>query len=139
MKKITSLIIISVGLIGIAALSCKKSPSTPTVPQEVPIAFTLSPYTANTSNQIAGTSAQETVTLTSTMPSKGISIAATVTDQTNNASIQQNAAVTSTNSTNTVTIISLPSQHLCTVTITVTSVATASNTASQSFTLANKQ
>lgn len=121
-----------IGLLG----SCGgKSSSTPSNTQESQIAFTMD---ASGTIQTPGTSYVVNTTLTSTMPSKGISIVATVTDQTNNNSVSQNAAVTSTSSTNATTIISLPSQHLCTVTITISSVATPTNKASQSFTLVNK-
>jgi ABC-type enterochelin transport system substrate-binding protein len=73
------------------------------------------------------------------MPSaSGINIAATVIDQTNNATIAQNAGINSTTAINNIQVINLPRQHWCTVTVKVTSVATPSNTATKTFNVAFK-
>jgi ABC-type enterochelin transport system substrate-binding protein len=73
------------------------------------------------------------------MPSSsGINISSTVIDQSNNATIAQNAAINSTTAINNIQIINLPRQHWCTVTIKVTSVATPSNSATRTFNVAYK-
>jgi ABC-type enterochelin transport system substrate-binding protein len=54
-------------------------------------------------------------------------------DQSTSANITQNAAITSTTAANNLQLIGLPQQHWCTATIKVSSVATPSNSASQSF------
>jgi len=73
--------------------ACKKStPSGPAA--EANIAFSID---ANATNTSLSSSFPVTVTLTSAMPSaSGINIAATVIDQTNNATIAQNAGISST-------------------------------------------
>ena len=73
------------------------------------------------------------------MPSSsGIKITTTLSDQTNNISITQNPPLTSTAAKNSITLINLPQQHWCSATITVSSVATPSNSASQTFTVVFK-
>jgi hypothetical protein len=73
------------------------------------------------------------------MPSaKGISLVAIVTDQTDNSALTQNAAITSNSAVNTVTLINLPQQHWCNVSIKVASVATPNNSATQNFTVVYK-
>ena len=73
------------------------------------------------------------------MPSsKGITIETTVVDQTNSANIAQSAAITSTAAVNNLQLVNLPQQHWCTATIKVSSVATPSNSDSQSFTVVYK-
>ena len=118
--------------------ACSKSSGggTTTPVAEANIAFTINA----TDNSIAvGTSFPVTVTLTSAMPSSsGIKIEATVVDQTNSQTVTQNAAVTSTATTNTFSLINLPKGHWCMATIKVSSVKTTTNTASKSFTVANK-
>jgi hypothetical protein len=116
---------------------CKKQTPKPEPPQQEPqVSFTMD---VSGTIQTPGSTYVVNTTLKSAMPSaKGISIEATVTDQTNNANIPQNPVVTSTNSTNAITLINLPSQHPCNVTITISSVATPTNKASQSFVIANK-
>jgi hypothetical protein len=111
------------------AMGCHKS--TP----EASIVFTTD---ASTSNISTASSFNVNVTLTSAMPSQGIKISATVTDQTTSGAISQNAAITSSATKNQITLIGLPQQHWCSITVTVTSVATLSNTASQSFTVVYK-
>jgi ABC-type enterochelin transport system substrate-binding protein len=73
------------------------------------------------------------------MPSsRGITIETTLLDQSTSANITQNAAITSTTAANNLQLIGLPQQHWCTATIKVSSVATPSNSASQSFTVVYK-
>ena len=104
--------------------------------QESAVAFILDASNASVS---PGSNFQVIVTLTSALPSsKGINIVANVSDQTNNNSITQNAAIISTLTKNTITLINLPEQHWCKATIIVSSVSTPSNSASQSFTVVYK-
>jgi hypothetical protein len=80
-----------------------------------------------------------TATLTSIMPSsKGITIETTLVNQTTSANISQSAAVTSTSAVNNLQFINLPQQQWCTATVKVSSVATPSNSAAQSFTVVYK-
>ncbi len=137
MKKIIFLLPIVIGSI----ISCSKSSdgggTTPTPPSsETPIAFTINA----SNNSISLTNGYAvTATLSSSMPStRGISIETTLLDQNTSATIAQNAAVTSTAAANNLQLINLPQQHWCTVTIKVSSVATPSNNASQSFTVVYK-
>ncbi len=139
MKKIFVLLPIIIGSI----ISCSKSSgggSTPTpppsTPPETPVAFTINA----TNNSISLTNGfAVTATLSSTMPSsRGITIETTLLDQSTSTNITQNAAVTSTTAANNLQLIGLPQQHWCTATIKVSSVATPSNSASQSFTVVYK-
>ncbi len=141
MKKIIAFLIIIVGTF----ISCSKSSdgggSTPTpsptpTPSETPIAFTINA----TNNSVSLTNGYAvTATLTSIMPSsKGITIETTLVDQTSSANISQSAAVTSTSAANNLQFINLPQQHWCTATVKMSSVATPSNSASQSFTVVYK-
>ncbi len=122
-------------------ISCSKSSdaggSTPTPPPvETPVAFTISA----TNNSVSLTNGfAVTATLSSTMPSsRGITIETTLVDQNTSATIAQNAAVTGTAAANNLQLINLPQQHWCTATIKVSSVATPSNSTSQSFTVVYK-
>ncbi len=141
MKKIVLLIPIVIGSI----ISCSKSSdgggSTPTptptpTPAETPVAFTIN--AANNSVSLTNGFAV-TATLTSIMPSsKGITIETTLVDQTNSANIAQSASITTTSAVNNLQLANLPQQHWCMATIKVSSVATPSNSASQSFTVVYK-
>ena len=139
MKKLFFILPIVIGSI----ISCSKSsdgggttPTPPPTPAETSVAFTIN--ASNNSVSLTNGFAV-TATLTSIMPSsKGITIETTVVDQTNSANIAQSAAVTSTSAANNLQLINLPQQHWCTATIKVSSVATPSNSASQSFTVVYK-
>ena len=141
MKKIVLLIPIVIGSI----ISCSKSSdgggSTPTptptpTPAETPVAFTIN--ASNNSVSLTNGFAV-TATLTSNMPSsKGITIETTVVDQTNSANIAQSAAITTTSAVNNLQLVNLPQQHWCMATIKVSSLATPSNSATQSFTVVYK-
>jgi len=140
MKKIIFLLPIVIGSI----ISCSKSsdgggtttPTPPITPAETSVAFTIN--ASNNSVSLTNGFAV-TATLTSIMPSsKGITIETTVVDQTNSANIAQSAAITSTSAVNNLQLVNLPQQHWCTATIKVSSVATPSNSASQSFTVVYK-
>lgn len=137
MKKIIFLLPIVIGSI----ISCSKSSDSegttnPTTPAETSVAFTIN--ASNNSVSLTNGFAV-TATLTSIMPSsKGITIETTVVDQTNSANIAQSAAITSTAAVNNLQLVNLPQQHWCTATIKVSSVATPSNSDSQSFTVVYK-
>ena len=139
MKKIITFLPILIG----SFISCSKSSdaggsttTTPPATVETPIAFTIN-ATNNSTSLTNGFAV--TATLSSTMPStKGISIETTLLDQNTSATIAQSAAVTSTSAANNLQLINLPQQHWCTATIKVSSVATPSNNASQSFTVVYK-
>ena len=139
MKKLFFILPIVIGSI----ISCSKSsdgggttPTPPPTPAETSVAFTIN--ASNNSVSLTNGFAV-TATLTSIMPSsKGITIETTVVDQTNSANIAQSAAVTSTSAVNNLQLVNLPQQHWCTATIKVSSVATPSNSASQSFTVVYK-
>ena len=140
MKKIIAFLPILIG----SFISCSKSSDAagstttppPAAPVETPIAFTINA----TNNSVSLTTGfAVTATLSSTMPStRGISIETTLLDQNTSATIAQNAAVTSTSAANNLQLINLPQQHWCTATIKVSSVATPSNNASQTFTVVYK-
>ncbi len=137
MKKIFFILPIVIGSI----ISCSKSSdggsSTPTPPAaETPVAFTIN--ASNNSVSLTNGFAV-TATLTSIMPSsKGITIETTLVNQTTSSNIAQSAAITSTAAVNNLQLVNLPQQHFCTATIKVSSVATPSNSASQSFTVVYK-
>ena len=138
MKKIIIILPIVIGSI----ISCSKSSgggSTPTpltTPTETPVAFTIN--AANNSVSLTNGFAV-TATLSSTMPSsKGILIETSLLDQNTSANIAQSAAITSTGAANNLQLVNLPQQHWCTATIKVSSVATPSNSTSQSFTVVYK-
>ena len=137
MKKIIAFLPILVG----SLISCSKSSdeggsTPPATPVETPITFTINA----SNNSVALTNGYAvTATLTSIMPSsKGITIETTLVNQSNSANIAQSAAVTSTAAVNNLQFINLPQQQWCTATVKVSSVATPSNSASQSFTVVYK-
>ena len=130
MKKI----IILLPIIIVSIISCSKSDDESN-PIETPVAFTISA----TNNSVSLTNEfAVTATLTSIMPSSGIIIETTLLDQRTTANIAQSAAVTGTVATNNLQLINLPRQHWCTATIKVSSVATPTNNATQSFTVVYK-
>ena len=137
MKKIFFILPIVIGSI----ISCTKSSdgggTTPTPPAaETPVAFTIN--ASNNSVSLTNGFAV-TATLTSIMPSsKGITIETTLVNQTTSSNIAQSAAITSTSAINNLQLVNLPQQHFCTATIKVSSVATPSNNATQSFTVVYK-
>ena len=137
MKKIIFLLPIVIGSI----ISCSKSSDSEvttnhTTPAETSVAFTIN--ASNNSVSLTNGFAV-TATLTSIMPSSnGITIETTVVDQTNSANIAQSAAITSKSAVNNLQLVNLPQQRWCTATIKVSSVATPSNSASQSFTVVYK-
>ena len=137
MKKIFFILPIVIGSIISCSKSSESGSSTPAPPPaETPVAFTIN--ASNNSVSLTNGFAV-TATLTSIMPSsKGITIETTLVNQSTSANIAQSAAVTSTSAVNNLQLVNLPQQHFCTATIKVSSVATPSNSASQSFTVVYK-
>jgi hypothetical protein len=125
----------------VSIISCSKSSdgggSTPTPPAaETPVAFTIN--ASNNSVSLTNGFAV-TATLTSIMPSsKGITIETTLVNQSTSSNIAQSAAITSTAAVNNLQLVNLPQQQWCTATVKVSSVATPSNNATQSFTVVSK-
>ena len=120
-------ILYTVLLVGV--FSCTKA-----VPEQK-IVFTIDAV----NNSIAtGTNFPVLVTLTSTMPSKGIKIETTTVNQVSGSTLPQGAPFSNTSAKNTIVISSLPQQQWCKVTIKVTSNNTSTNTDSQSFTVVYK-
>ncbi len=124
-------------IISFLLISCSKSGGSGGGSQpEAAIAFSMN---ASNNSITPSNSLAVIVTLTSAMPSsQGIKIETTVIDQTTNSSINQNPYLTSLNAKNTINLISLPQQHWCMATIKVSSIATPSNNAVQSFTVVYK-
>lgn len=128
MKKLIYLLILT------AIVSCSNNGGG--IAQEPAIVFTTD---ANATNISLSNSFPVLVTLTSAMPSSsGINVSTTVIDQTNNATIAQNAPINSNMAINNIQLINLPRQHWCTVIVKVTSVATPSNFATRTFNVAYK-
>jgi hypothetical protein len=120
-------ILYTVLLVGV--FSCTKA-----VPEQK-IVFTIDAV----NNSIAtGTNFPVLVTLTSTMPSKGIKIETTTVNQVSGSTLPQGAPFSNTSAKNTIVISNLPQQQWCKVTIKVTSNNTSTNTDSQSFTVVYK-
>jgi hypothetical protein len=120
-------ILYTILLVGV--FSCTKA-----VPEQK-IVFTIDAV----NNSIAtGTNFPVLVTLTSTMPSKGIKIETTTVNQVSGSTLPQGAPFSNTSAKNTIVISNLPQQQWCKVTIKVTSNNTSTNTDSQSFTVVYK-
>jgi hypothetical protein len=118
----------------ISFVSCKKSGTT-SPPSEPVIVFVTDATGSNTS---LGSRFTVSVTLTSALPSaQGIKIESTVTDQTSNSNLTQ-SALTSVLVKSSYDIVNLPQQHLCNVSLKVSSVSTPSNSATQTFTVVYK-
>jgi len=134
MKKYFNLILI----ITVLGFGCSKSGngggSTNQAPQEQPIAYTI-----DATNNSVSTSSNFAVnlTLTSTMPTAGIEIRITTTDQVTNA-VVQNQSITSNSSKNLLLVTNLVQQHWNNVSIKVISVANNNNNSTQTFTVVYK-
>jgi len=123
-------------IISISSIQCSKSSGATQSSQEPPILFTIDASNASVSTS---SSFNVNVILNSAMPSSlGIKIELIVIDQTNSVSIIQNPPLVSNTAKNSFTLINMPQQHWCLATIKVSSVATPTNTSSQSFTVVYK-
>ncbi len=125
-------------MISLLAIGCSKSDngggSSNQAPQEQPIAFTI-----DATNNSVSTSSNFAVNLTlnSTMPTAGIKIDITTTDQVSSA-VVQNQTITSNLSKNLLTVTNMVQQHWNNVTIKVTSASNNNNNSTQTFTVVYK-
>ncbi len=111
--------------------SCgSKSPTPPPPPTEQPIAFT---HNAGNNVLNPGPSLNFNVSLTSAMPAAGIKVEVSTKEEASGNTVGTNSSVNSTSATVNVGISALPRQLWCIVTIKVSSVSTASNSATQTF------
>jgi len=108
---------------------CSSRPPQPP-PAEQPIAFT---HNAGNNVLNPGPSLNFTVTLTSTMPSAGIKVEVSTKQEASGATVGTNSSVNSTTANVNVGVSGLPQQVWCIVTIKVTSLSTATNSATQTF------
>ena len=108
----------------------KKPPSPPTPPAEQPIAFT---HNGGSNVLNPGPSLNFTVTLTSTMPTGGIKVEVSTKEEANGNAVGTNSSVNSSTAAVNVSVSGLPRQLWCIVTIKVSSVATPTNSATQTF------
>ncbi len=126
-------------------VSCSKKPApTPTPPPEVEenIAFSIDPDPGATIAQTnPGTTHRVKVTLTSKMPSTGITIDVSTKRESDNSDLESAQSIKTTTSATDVTIGStnnFPSGVVYNVTIKVTSQKTATNSSTKSFKVARK-
>ena len=116
--------------------SCGSKGPTPQPPvTEQPIAFT---HNAGNNVPNPGSSLNFAVTLTSAMPAAGIKVEVSTKEEASGNTVGTNSSVNSTSATVNVGVSALPQQLWCIVTIKVTSVSTASNSATQTFRIVNK-
>lgn len=111
--------------------SCSsKTPAPPPPPSEQPIAFT---HNAGNNVLNPGPSLNFAVTLTSAMPASGIKVELSTKEEASGNNVGTNSSVNSTTSSVNASVSGLPRQLWCIVTIKVSSVSTASNSATQTF------
>lgn len=144
MKKYIFSIILTSTLLG----SCSKGGDTssvtptptptPTPIQEATIAYgiDIDPGAGNIYAAL-GASQTVTITLSSTLPSSGVTIDVKTTKDADGSTVSS-SSVAGTTAKNTVTIDNLQSGVLCTSTITVTSKSTSTNTVTKTFKIARK-
>lgn len=117
-----------------ALASCGKK-TTPTPPAPTPTEENIS-FDLNTGATVTQAAANYDfqVTLRSKMPTKGIKIEVTASEEVGGAAVTpQPAAINSTTSVTTASVQNLPRQKWVIVTVRVTSLNTATNTAVQTF------
>jgi len=111
-------------------LSCGKGGGS--TPSETALAITTNPPNGSTQTPAPGTSFPLTVTITSKMPSKGVTI--DVTAQPDGGGTQFfSSSQSSSQAVNNYTITNTPVAKVCVVTVTVTSLSQSSNTATSSY------
>lgn len=108
--------------------NCGKKPQQP--PADQPITFT---HTAGSNVQNPGSTLNFSVTLTSAMPASGIKVDISTKEEVSGTSVGNNSSISGSSATVNATVLSLPRQVWCIVTVTVSSVGTPSNTATQTF------
>ena len=107
-----------------------KSPAPPPPPSEQPIAFM---HNAGNNVLNPGSSLNFAVTLSSAMPASGIKVEVSTKEVASGNTVGTNSSTNSTTSPVNASISGLPRQLWCIVTIKVSSVSTASNSATQTF------
>jgi hypothetical protein len=115
--------------------SCGSKSPTPPPPTEQPIAFT---HNAGNNVLNPAPSLNFNVTLSSAMPAAGIKVEVSTKEEASGNIVVTNSSVNSTSATVNVGISALPRQLWCIVTVKVTSVSTASNSATQTFRIVYK-
>ena len=110
--------------------SCGSKNPPPPPPSEQPIAFT---HNAGKNVLNPGPSLNFNITLTSTMPAAGIKVEVSTKEESSGNAVGTNSSVNSTSAAVSASVSSLPRQVWCIVTIKVTSLSTASNSATQTF------
>lgn len=129
--KLYKLNLILVIFFGALISACSsKSPAPPPPPSEQPIAFT---HNAGNNVLNPGPSLNFAVTLSSAMPSSGIKVEVSTKEEASGNSVGTNSSANSTTSTVNANVSGLPRQLWCIVTIKVSSVSAASNSATQTF------
>ena len=110
--------------------SCGSKNPPPPPPAEQPIAFT---HNAGNNVLNPGSSLNFNITLTSTMPAAGIKVEVSTKEESSGNAVGTNSSVNSVSAAVSASVSSLPRQVWCIVTIKVTSLSTASNSATQTF------
>jgi hypothetical protein len=121
--------------------SCSKNyggtTTTPTPTPEPQLAFTINPDPGTSILAALGASQDIAASITSTMPSAGVTADVTVVKELDNSSVFSQT-LSSTTPNFTVSIQNLTAGTVCTATITLTSKSTLSNKASKTFKIARK-
>jgi hypothetical protein len=141
LKNIQQLIYISILIIAISCSKSSGSGSTPTPPPPTPveenIAFTIDIDPGNNVFPALGATQDAKITLTSKMPTAGITLDVLVKSDLDNTTISS-GSYSSSISPFTATITNLTPGALCNATFTIKSKTTLSNTAIKSFKIARK-
>lgn len=131
----TLLSVLAALMITSGLVSCSgKGGSTP----ETPLAVTTTPPVGSDQAPAPGPTFPLTVTITSTIPPGGVTIAVTAYVDGSPSTPFFTSTISSTTSVNNFTITSTPSQQTCDVSVTVTSKSQSSNTWSGSYRYAMK-
>jgi hypothetical protein len=141
MKKLKLVLIVAPFIL----YSCSKgsdSSSTPVTPPaavvEASIAFSVNVDPGSgVVLPVVGTSQPIIVKISSTLPTAGVTVAVTVTKDSDNSAVFTNS-ISAVNVDNNITITGLTPGVLCTATIVVTSKSTSTNTKTSTFKLASK-
>ena len=133
--KIFKINLILILFFSILVAACGSKSPAPPPPSEQSIAFT---HNAGNNVLNPGPSLNFNVTLTSAMPAAGIKVEVSTKEEASGNTVGTNSSVNSTSATVNVGVSGLPRQLWCIVTIKVTSVSTASNSATQTFRIVYK-
>lgn len=133
--KIFKINLILILFFSILVAACGSKSPAPPPPSEQSIAFT---HNAGNNVLNPGPSLNFNVTLTSAMPAAGIKVEVSTKEEASGNTVGTNSSVNSTSATVNVGVSGLPRQLWCIVNIKVTSVSTASNSATQTFRIVYK-